>query len=156
VNIIKETFDAAKKVCEALSSLTSISEINYSHLESLIELLRVSQILWEVGDADVSDKDITNINVNLLPGEKDITFYTSFEPLDKNSTIAVSLKDCINDIYSCVLTGVRSVEKREATIDEIVSWWRSEFHFHIDRHIIDVVRLFVLSGKGNEIGHGLL
>lgn len=142
--------EAARRACREIEGFDSKNMVSLSALTGLLDAAEALIDCKLV--ADDSDLCIENVDIPACP-PLDMVFYVVFDPLDQNSVTAVSLKDCLGDIYGSLKGGLRvldqSPEKRLAVLWE----WRNDYQFHWGRHLVDAVRFLMLS-KATEVRAG--
>lgn len=144
-SVMSEFIRAARSVCREIEQFDGKYPITF--LGALTSLLDAAEALagckLEADDSDLCIEKVEASNLELnLP---DIVFHEVFDPLDPNSVTAVSLRDCLSDMY-CTLKGGLQVLDQTMEKQPSVLWeWRNEYQFHWRRHLIDTIRFLILS-----------
>jgi hypothetical protein len=74
----------------------------------------------------------------------DVYFYVVFDPRDKDSLCATSVKDCLSDIFVSLKNGLVTIETDSADTNVVLNEWRIGYETHWGRHLIDVARFLFL------------
>jgi len=136
--------EAARRVCHAIETLENSRWDPL--LGALTALLAAAQPLAHVrvepGDIELSDD--ADAVASTLSVTDTMFFYAVFDPLDQDSVLAVSLRDCLSDIYGPIKSGLRLLNEAPQEMPGVIWEWRNGYQFHWGRHLVDAIRFLVL------------
>jgi len=143
--------EAARNTCDAIENFdTRKYQILLSRLAELWPHLdQLCQCKIIVGDEDLIIQGNFSSELNNIPDN--LYFYTIFDPKDKSSICATSLKDGLSDIYLNLKEGLLAIDKNTTNTNAVLSEWRLDYETHWGRHMIDVIRFLFLSGNSDGV-----
>ena len=142
-NAMLNFIEAARRACREIERLDGKNSVLLSALTGLLDAAEALTDCKLVADGS----DLCIENVDALPARSsiDMVFYVVFDPLDPNSVVAVSLKDCLGDIYGSLKGGLRVLDQSPEKPLPVLWEWRNDYQFHWGRHLVDTIRFLMLS-----------
>src|SRR5262249_38680574 len=137
--------EAARIACVSIERLDGTgSETLRAALIGLLDAAEgLADCRLDPGDPDALIESASS--PGLMEQSQDVIFHEVFDPLDPTSVTAVSLKDCLGDIYGSLKGGLRVIDQSPEKKPQILWEWRNDYQYHWRRHLIDTIRFFVLS-----------
>lgn len=143
--VISEFLDSIRDACTALeraqpSNLQALLP-KLTHVLYAAEMLRQCTLQVErdsLPELPREPPSIAGIN------ERE-TFYIVFDPLDAESVVQTTLRDCLDDVYKSLKRGIELLSHHPDRAMEIVWELRMEYVFHWGRHLVDAIRYIFLT-----------
>jgi hypothetical protein len=141
---VKDFVRTAEQVCAQIERLDLGN--TQPLLSVLVDLLRAANELTRHSiDADDCEWDEEVAAPNALSHvQNQVEFHVLFDPLDPQSLCSTTLNDALGDIYKSLKGGVQALQRHPDKENAILSDWKLEYEHHWGRHLIDVIRFFIL------------
>jgi hypothetical protein len=142
---IMEFLNAARAACNSMEQF----DVNdrQSLLPPLTRLLHAAESLRplriEIEDTELQIAEASPPFLERLP--EDSAFYVLFDPLDANSVVATTLKNCLSDIYASLKGGLNLLQRSPHKRLHVVWELRSNYEFHWGRQLLDAIRFLMLT-----------
>jgi len=115
-------------------------------VSALIRLLYAANNLAQspinAEDYDLGTCVILPDALNRIPDN--MIFQVVFDPLDPQSICATSLRDPLADIYKPLALGLQAIDNEKQKELAVLLEWSQGYKYHWGRHLIDVIRYFLL------------
>jgi hypothetical protein len=137
----------------AAAACAAIEQVDHAHLQSLLppltRLLYCAESARELRiQVEAPDLCIEPVPASFLDRWPDeIAFYVLFSPLDSDSVVTITVKDCLGDIYAPLKGGLELLSRSPEKKLNVLWEWRNDYEFHWGRHLIDAIRYLLLSSS---------